>query len=831
MTSRNLFSKLMREDLKRRLWAIGFSVLALFFAMPMAAAMGIGSIGNQYKEWLVSGTGYDNITPDVLRQTKILRLAGEILGFENYFLFFLIGAAAMVLGLTGFLYLHSKKQVDFYNCLPVKRETMFAVKFLDGFLIILAAYFINMFAAFGILCGNGVAAGDIFQMMFASFAVNMIGFLLIYTVMVIAVLLTGNLFISILGAGVLYGYMPAVSLLIESLKSLFFVTQGRGTDVYWLARYGSPIGYFTKMADMGRVVFHTDQFYDDIDYGFRRIQMNLQSTANGANLLKCCVIGLLAAVILTVIALVLYKIRPSEAAGKAMAFKKTQAPIKILLLVPMTVTTTVFLWSIYYSIVWAAVGFVLGLVLSSCIIEIIYHFDFAKLFANPVQTVVGGVLAILVVGFFWSDAFGYDSYIPDEKNFESASINMNLDSDVDYGLPYRDGDSYRWRYMNPSDYADANMKITDYAAVRAIAEKAVENAKLQRSRKLNGDSSYSYNGDDDYMIYVQAGYRQKNGKTVYRSYSISRAALGSTMDEIYATKEYKEGVYPVMSYQPENITGIYWLSDSNISELHVDEALRAQILSAYQEELAGLTINERAVEVPVAALRFLTKAEEEYLCTISAQRGYASSGFRMEDMNAVNFFPVYPSFTKTIDLLKQAGVDVNAKISADDVAQLKILYPVEYEASANGADAETSDKDVNTVTSEGDAVAGMIDGNSDVVMMETAAVSSDYDSNQKSLTIVNDGSEENRKKIEEILSYSVPENMLERNRLCTYESGIEIDVSIKPDSAFSSGNGTVDMRIYRIKGEKVPECLEKALNYSKIDVKSVMKGIGVLEND
>lgn len=49
-----------------------------------------------------------------------------------------VGAAAMILGLTGFLYLHSKKQIDFYNSLPVKREMLFAVKFLDGFLIILA---------------------------------------------------------------------------------------------------------------------------------------------------------------------------------------------------------------------------------------------------------------------------------------------------------------------------------------------------------------------------------------------------------------------------------------------------------------------------------------------------------------------------------------------------------------------------------------------------------------------------------------------------------------------------------------------------------------------
>ena len=173
------------------------------------------------------------MVPEALRQTKILRFAGEILGFENYALFMVVGAAAMILGLTGFLYLHSKKQIDFYNSLPVKREMLFTVKFLDGFLIILAAYLINMFAAFGIFCGNGIAAGDLFKMMFASFAVNMIGFLLIYVVMVIAVLLTGNLFISILGAGVLYGYLPAVSLLIEGLKSLFFVTRGREGDVYW----------------------------------------------------------------------------------------------------------------------------------------------------------------------------------------------------------------------------------------------------------------------------------------------------------------------------------------------------------------------------------------------------------------------------------------------------------------------------------------------------------------------------------------------------------------------------------------------------------------------
>lgn len=121
MTSRNLFFKLMKEDLKRRLWAIGFSVLALFFAMPMAAAMGIGEIGNQYKQWLISGTGYENMVPEALRQTKILRLAGEILGFENYALFMVVGAAAMILGLTGF-FVSPLKETDRFLQQPPREE-------------------------------------------------------------------------------------------------------------------------------------------------------------------------------------------------------------------------------------------------------------------------------------------------------------------------------------------------------------------------------------------------------------------------------------------------------------------------------------------------------------------------------------------------------------------------------------------------------------------------------------------------------------------------------------------------------------------------------------
>lgn len=95
-------------------------------------------------------------------------------------------------------------------------------------------------------------------------------------------------------------------------------------------------------------------------------------------------------------------------------------------------------------------------------IEIIYHFDFSKLFSNPAQTAAGGVLAILLIGIFWTDAISYDSYLPNEKNFNYASINAYLD-DLDYGLPYRNVTSYGWKYLDYGNYADENMKLTDYA--------------------------------------------------------------------------------------------------------------------------------------------------------------------------------------------------------------------------------------------------------------------------------------------------------------------------------------------------------------------------------
>ena len=150
MTSKSLFFRLMKEDLKRRLWAFGLSFLTFFFSMPVLAAMGITNLEQQYALWVEDAGNYDfgaGNTAETEFSRRLGELAVESIGLENVVMGFLVITAALVLALTGFLYLHSRKQVDFYHSIPVRREILFTVRFVDGILVIGSMYLVNLLLA------------------------------------------------------------------------------------------------------------------------------------------------------------------------------------------------------------------------------------------------------------------------------------------------------------------------------------------------------------------------------------------------------------------------------------------------------------------------------------------------------------------------------------------------------------------------------------------------------------------------------------------------------------------------------------------------------------
>ena len=59
----------------------------------------------------------------------------EFLGMTGSYYFLFLLAAAMLAGVSGFMYLERQDKADFFMSFPVKREIFFFVPYLSGWLI------------------------------------------------------------------------------------------------------------------------------------------------------------------------------------------------------------------------------------------------------------------------------------------------------------------------------------------------------------------------------------------------------------------------------------------------------------------------------------------------------------------------------------------------------------------------------------------------------------------------------------------------------------------------------------------------------------------------
>ena len=797
MTSRNLFFKLMREDLKRKIWAIGLAFLSFFFWMPVNAAMSVSDLQQTYSRWIANGTTFgEGITAESRYAERLLGIVETTIGMQNVLNVASIAVAAIVMALTGFLYLHSRKQVDFYHSIPVKREMIFTVKYLNGILIVLSMYLLNMFLAMGILAVNRVDISVLLPTGLMAFLVHAGGYLINYGLMVIAVVLTGNFFISILGGIVLFAYGPAIIALIQGLMYLFFETINlRGVSLEQMMVNASPLPYYIETV---------------IDGAEREL-------AQYGQLIGSVGVMALVGVVMALVAMFLYRKRPSESTGKAMAFAITKAPIKILLVVPTTIAASLLFWNIYFSIPWAVFGFVMGLVVTHAIVEILYHFEFTKLFSNLHHMGLSAVLALAVIAVFRFDLVGYDSYKPTEKEFESASIHAaSIRDNQDYGMPYyyeSNGNSHQsWRYISTDQYVIDHMKYTDYEVVSKLADAGIAEAmRIRDDKYANVDHIY----EKGFWTTLEIGYNLTNGKTVYRNYYVNVTELREAFDRMYENAEYKQGVVPVLSYKIENITGIYENHASKIQEVHADEALRAEILEAYKEEMIALTLEERSNETPVTSLRFLTVAEHEYIRVISHEKNPNYTGeFRLEDMNYVNFFPVYPSFKKTLSLLAEAGIDDLGPVDADDVLRIEITgdYYVDEKAYY-------------------DAPVPYYEERVDVMMQSSVyPVTVAAEDGIRTITLEDDGTKEARECMEQVLNSSVNWELAQLNGLQPLEHGISVHVYMKKINEGRNRNNQEFVR-YTFKADQIPQFVKDAYDYDNRLSKNVSYGLNIpIEN-
>lgn len=630
MTSRSLYFKLMLEDLKRRVWTIALTLLAMMFSILVPVAIKCSEYADMISEW--NATQVKRMTANIV----------ELLGVNGFAIFFLM-VAAVLWSVSGFQYLHNSRKVDFYHSIPVKRHVLFAARFLNGILIPGLAYLVFLVPAVLLAYNTGIDSKEIAMVPWQMFGINMVYYSLLYTVTVIAMMLTGNVVVALLGTGVFCGYVPAVTWLVLCYYSLWFhtyyETEEGLQEFYHVIRYSSPISNY---------MYALTDFLDD--------KPVLGQVAGAAAV----------AAVLAAAAYLIYRLRASEAAGKAMAFKKTRMPIKVLIVIPVALASGMIFFELRNTIAWLIFGTVCGVILVHCTMEIIYHFDFRKLFANKLHLAGCMVVSVVLALAGYHDWFGYDSWLPDGEGIvDTAVILSNQDDWVTYGKPSEPNENsgyIYWEYESGQDYKLEQMHLTDIYSVLELAKLGVEaDAQLRAGQRTK----------DGWQRFI-IRYRMDNGKVETRRYNIPvDAAVLELYDAVHDNPEYKLGSYPILHQTAADTSAIYYQQYNQVKELELGYEEMAHFLEVYQKEWKQLRMDTRRQELPVATIQFRTHKQQEAIDHNALQERYSS------DLYNRCYYPIYPSFVHTLELLKQQGI-VPAALDETTLSTVQLYYRDQY---------------------------------------------------------------------------------------------------------------------------------------------------------
>lgn len=588
MTSKISFHKMQKENFEHRpsvilITAFCFLLHVMIFVLRMQNVL-VGE-GISHREKL----------------EQISRMAKS-----NKILILLAGMLGVLLAMNGFAYLHSKVKTDFYHSLPVKRLAIFGVIYLNSVLI----FTVPMIVGFGLesvfVAVSGYGGAAFMTNMLYSVICYVLSFLLAFITAALAMLMTGHLAVGLLGFGVFAAYAPAVLRGIYPFygEAFFDTYAGMGQD-------GAILKYFSPVSLALELIKEKESDIAVLDG-------------------KIVGITLFWIAALTLICAILFKKRKSEAAGKAMAFARTCPVIRILLVVPLSLYTGLFLYSTALSTskVWMIIGILVGVWLFHGIIECIYQFDLRGLRSHPKQMMASLALAILIVLGFWFDISGYDRFIPEKADLASIFLSRTYTYQSDHSA-----EDLGWG-KEPSGISGEKMEDV-LELVRKMAENPVSD-------------------DDKQTDTFTVTYRMKNGREKARKYSFIIQDVEKELDKVYATKEYKADVYPLYTGDWSKIEGVevYGQLNAYVEDGYVslNKKEQEEFFRIYLEELTGLTYSYSNKNAPIAEFNFSIKGVS----------------WGMES------YYIYDNFDRTIAYLKEKGMDARKGIGDLTITKLEV---------------------------------------------------------------------------------------------------------------------------------------------------------------
>ena len=605
MTSKISFFNLCIENIKRRMWLLVLTSLTFFIAMPLTLMIVLQNIVFHNREI------YDENVIGVFS-------AFFGMGFNSV----LTACFAIICAIAGFAWLFSKKKVDLYHSIPVKREVIFASCYVNGIVLYLAPYLVSSLICLIIISRYTTITGSMLSMAAITLGVHILFFLFFYNLTLVAVMLTGNMINCLLTGGVLFIYAIAVRTLLEGYLQFFILTHYGNGNIMENMHFTSPLLAMIYFAEK-----------------FIHVQNQLVGYMTGASfalyILQCFVLMVIAGAV----ALVLYKKRPSEAAGNSIAFAKILNWYRVLLVIPLSLGSGIFFAMLGKSpsepvqVAWFCFGLIFGLVLSHGFIEVMFQMDIHALFSYKRQLLATGVVVFVIAFCIRGDWFGIDKVMPKKENVSSMAISVPSLNEGSIYLVYPSGDYAR----GMEEYIFDNMELDT-----EIAYKMAEKGKEAVNNKTAWRSSEN-------TIFFTVKFNLKNGKESYKKYWIPASEMKESMEEIYSSKEYK-AVMQKRFLEGEirsiNITDIGYHTE------YLEEEWIPEFVEIYCKEYESLGWQEAMDSGIVAIMDFNSVGEDE---------SYLSAGG----------IPIYGACEETLRFLKEHGVATDLMIGKFDANMVK----------------------------------------------------------------------------------------------------------------------------------------------------------------
>lgn len=628
MTSRSLFFRLLRQDFHKRIWCplcifiLDFLVLEVYLLLCLDDVIRFKNTYPYAADYYLADIFFANNTISPMLIMTVL--------------------SAIVCGIGGFAYLHSRSRIDMYHALPVRRGMLYAAKYTAGVLYYALPLLLHMLLCLGIGAARGAYTMHALKNAIGYMGTSLLIFLAVYSVCVVAVMLTGNLISAIAGAAILLTYSGLLMYLRDNLYYHFYYTN--------MHKHNSEFPAFSPLHMLSGLLTQTDMQQEYQPYRY----------ISHVDALPPFII---ATVIFTALGYFLYRVRPLEAAGKTVIFPVTEPVIKTALCIPVALYSGLFFASSASksSFLWFVFGVVCGFLLTALLLEIAFRMDIRCVFHHCGQLLFNGACIAMLVVIFKIDALGYNTYIPSDA--EIADCSVSIAGLMDTTSCGRNG------YVDLTQFCLDNMHISDNPSIMQLARKAAKEglryADVDYYDGIEDTPEYQKQMEEEsYLRRISFSYHLKNGKSVYRQYYVDirdEEALNLLCD-IYNDTDYKVSAMPLFANGWSNSYNfVSCIGQFHDASIQLTDELQAKLLETYQSEFMSLTLEEIMSSYPVASLTF----------TGNLVTG-RYNGYQISDYD----YPVYPAFKRTIGLLREYGFDCEAGDAGD--MEIEALTVIDY---------------------------------------------------------------------------------------------------------------------------------------------------------